>query len=41
MPYGPDPNAVYPNENIKSVCYIKNDALCSSDLERIKVITDR
>ena len=24
MPYGPDPNAVYPNENIKSVCYIKN-----------------
>jgi len=24
MPYGPDPNAIYPNENIKSVCYIKN-----------------
>lgn len=24
MLYGPDPNAVYPNENIKSVCYIKN-----------------
>jgi len=22
--YGPDPNALYPNENIKSVCYIKN-----------------
>lgn len=24
MPYGPDPNAVYPNESIKSICYIKN-----------------
>lgn len=24
MPYGPDPNAVYPNEAIKSVCFIKN-----------------
>ena len=24
MIYGPDPNAVYPNENIKSVCFIKN-----------------
>lgn len=24
MPYGPDPNAVYPNETIKSVCFIKN-----------------
>lgn len=24
MLYGPDPNAVYPNENIKSVCYIRN-----------------
>lgn len=24
MQYGPDPNAVYPNENIKSLCYIKN-----------------
>lgn len=24
MRYGPDPNAIYPNEEIKSVCYIKN-----------------
>lgn len=24
MQYGPDPNSVYPNEKIKSVCYIKN-----------------
>ena len=24
MQYGPDPNAVYPNENLKSICYIKN-----------------
>ena len=24
MQYGPDPNAVYPNETIKSVCFIKN-----------------
>ncbi len=24
MPYGPDPNAVYPNEAIKRVCFIKN-----------------
>ena len=24
MPYGPDPNAVYPNEAIPSVCFIKN-----------------
>lgn len=24
MRYGPDPNAVYPNEVIKSVCFIKN-----------------
>ncbi|HHT17647.1 MAG TPA: Vat family streptogramin A O-acetyltransferase [Papillibacter sp.] len=24
MQYGPDPNALYPNENIKSVCFIKN-----------------
>ncbi|WP_306569167.1 Vat family streptogramin A O-acetyltransferase [Faecalispora jeddahensis] len=24
MPYGPDPNAVYPNDAIKSVCFIKN-----------------
>jgi len=24
MQYGPDPNAIYPNEAIKSVCYIKN-----------------
>ncbi len=24
MQYGPDPNAIYPNENIKSVCFIKN-----------------
>ena len=24
MTYGPDPNAVYPNPNIKSVCFIKN-----------------
>ena len=24
MKYGPDPNAVYPNEAIKSVCFIKN-----------------
>ena len=24
MQYGPDPNAVYPNEAIKSVCFIKN-----------------
>lgn len=24
MPYGPDPNAIYPNEAIKSICYIKN-----------------
>lgn len=22
--YGPDPNAVFPNENIKSLCFIKN-----------------
>ena len=22
--FGPDPNSVYPNENIKQVCYIKN-----------------
>lgn len=24
MEYGPDPKAIYPNEAIKSVCYIKN-----------------
>ncbi|CAM4480448.1 hypothetical protein PbDSM24746_38120 [Paenibacillus macerans] len=24
MQYGPDPNAIYPNEAIKSMCYIKN-----------------
>ena len=24
MQYGPDPNAIHPNENIKSLCYIKN-----------------
>ncbi|WP_097004388.1 Vat family streptogramin A O-acetyltransferase [Lacrimispora amygdalina] len=24
MQYGPDPNAIYPNEAIKSLCYIKN-----------------
>ena len=24
MRHGPDPNAIYPNENIKSLCYIKN-----------------
>ena len=24
MQYGPDPNAIYPNEGIKSICYIKN-----------------
>ena len=24
MQYGPDPNAIYPNEEIKSICYIKN-----------------
>lgn len=24
MQYGPSPNAIYPNETIKSVCYIKN-----------------
>lgn len=24
MQYGPNPNAIYPNEAIKSVCYIKN-----------------
>ncbi len=24
MQYGPDPNSIYPNEKIKSVCYIKN-----------------
>ncbi|MBW8348014.1 Vat family streptogramin A O-acetyltransferase [Bacillus sp. IITD106] len=24
MHYGPDPNAIYPNEAIKSICYIKN-----------------
>jgi len=24
MPYGPSPNAVYPNENIKSIYFIKN-----------------
>lgn len=24
MPYGPNPNFIYPNENIKSVCFINN-----------------
>ncbi|NCC15601.1 MAG: Vat family streptogramin A O-acetyltransferase [Clostridia bacterium] len=24
MQYGPDPNAIYPNEGMKSICYIKN-----------------
>lgn len=24
MQYGPDPNSIYPNKNIKSICYIKN-----------------
>ncbi len=24
MPYGPDPNAIYPNEAIKRVCFVKN-----------------
>ncbi|MEC1377204.1 Vat family streptogramin A O-acetyltransferase [Heyndrickxia oleronia] len=24
MQYGPDPNAIYPNEAIKSICFIKN-----------------
>ena len=24
MQYGPDPNRLFPNENIKSVCFIKN-----------------
>ncbi|AJD28103.1 acetyltransferase, CysE/LacA/LpxA/NodL family [Clostridium botulinum CDC_297] len=22
--FGPNPNSIYPNENIKSICYIKN-----------------
>lgn len=22
--YGPNPNVLYPNEQIKSICYIKN-----------------
>ena len=26
--FGPDPNAVHPNENIPSVCYIKNVITC-------------
>ena len=24
MQYGPNPNAIYPNETIKNICYIKN-----------------
>ena len=24
MQYGPDPSSIYPNENIKSICYINN-----------------
>nr|WP_024621401.1 Vat family streptogramin A O-acetyltransferase [Clostridioides mangenotii] len=24
MMYGPDPNSIYPNKDIKSICYIKN-----------------
>lgn len=24
MKYGPNPNSIYPNENLKNVCYIKN-----------------
>lgn len=24
MQYGPDPSSIYPNENIKSICYIRN-----------------
>ncbi|MBR4414331.1 MAG: hypothetical protein IKS59_03325 [Aeriscardovia sp.] len=24
MQYGPDPSSIYPNDNIKSICYIKN-----------------
>lgn len=24
MNYGPDPNAIYPNKNLKSICFIKN-----------------
>lgn len=24
MQYGPDPNKVFPNENIRSLCFIKN-----------------
>lgn len=24
MKYGPNPNAIYPNEAVKSVCFIKN-----------------
>ncbi|GEM_PF-5389133 len=43
MQYGPDPNAIYPNEEIKNICYIKNvithlEALCSPDLEQVKAL---
>ena len=24
MQFGPDPDKIYPNENIRSLCYIKN-----------------
>ena len=24
MQYGPNPDAIYPNDKIKSICYIKN-----------------
>ncbi len=45
MQYGPDPNAIYPNEKIKSVCYIKNiitRLISSSAITRITTtITER
>ena len=39
MQYGPDPNAVYPNEAIKSICYIKNVITRPNIIVGIPIIT--
>lgn len=41
---GPNPDSIYPNENIKQVCWSAEkifdsiEILCSSDIEKIKSI---
>lgn len=38
---GPNPNKIFPNPKIPSLCFIKNmEALCNGDLIKIKNIID-